>query len=108
MLQDIHMELKLPIIIEKKERWFVSSCPLLDVYSQGETYEKAQENIIEALTAFFEGCLEMGTLEQVLKECGIRPAASLPTRNGLTNEDNYVNVPIHLIANSELKTSCHA
>ena len=41
--------------------------------SWGETFERAQENLKEALALFIESCLSRGTLEaeyfRLLKEC---------------------------------------
>ncbi|MBF0103493.1 MAG: hypothetical protein HQK77_21540 [Desulfobacterales bacterium] len=60
----------LPIKIKKRKKWFVSSCPILDVCSQGETEDHAKKNLIEALSLFLTSCYERNTLEAVLKECG--------------------------------------
>jgi predicted RNase H-like HicB family nuclease len=49
--------------------WF-ASCPSLDLATQGETFERAAENLREALWLFFDSCIKRGTLEQVLAEAG--------------------------------------
>ena len=41
-------------IIEREEDGFVALCPELDIASQGDSIEEARENLIEALTLFFE------------------------------------------------------
>ena len=41
-------------IIEKEDNLYVALCPELDIASQGETVEKARENLIEAIELFFE------------------------------------------------------
>jgi len=51
-MSKIQIDIKLPVKIVKKEKWYVSSCPVLDIYSQGNTEEEANSNIIEALTIF--------------------------------------------------------
>ncbi len=61
---------KLPFQIEKKGKWYVSSCPLLDVVSQGRTEKRAKENLIEAVSLFFMSCIEKNTIDEVLRECG--------------------------------------
>jgi predicted RNase H-like HicB family nuclease len=58
----------IPIEIKQKRKWFVASCHLFDVHSQGENEDKAVTNIKTAVRLFLQGCLEMGTLHQVLKE----------------------------------------
>jgi len=52
---------------------YISSCPILDVVSQGETEEEAKNNLVEAVTAFAISCFERGTLEKVLEQCGFKP-----------------------------------
>jgi predicted RNase H-like HicB family nuclease len=63
-------EVTLPVKIKKKSGVYVASCNVLNVHSQGYTGKEAEKNIIEAIRLFLEGCFEMGTLEEVMKECG--------------------------------------
>jgi predicted RNase H-like HicB family nuclease len=67
------MEFKLPAQVKKKGKWFVSSCNLLDVHSQGHTREQAERNLQDALATFLLSCYERGTLEVVLREAGFVP-----------------------------------
>lgn len=46
---------------------YVSVCPALDLYSQGDTEAQAISNIQEAVSLFLETCYELGTLNQVLQ-----------------------------------------
>ena len=62
---------------EKETGLYVSYCPTLAVYSQGETRKEARENIVEAVELFIEGCIEDDTLEEVLKDCGFSRYASV-------------------------------
>ena len=64
------MELTLPARIRKKGRWFVSSCEVLDVHSQGKTRAEAEQNLRDALESFLVSCHERGTLDEVLRESG--------------------------------------
>jgi len=73
MAFDITMTVKLPVKIQKKGSLYVSSCPALDVFSQGNTKKEARKNLGEALAAFLTGCIEHGTLAAVLKACGFEP-----------------------------------
>lgn len=45
-------------------------CPSLNVSSYGETIEEARQSIIEAVEAFIEECVAMGTLYDVIEESG--------------------------------------
>lgn len=44
--------LDLPCELKSRGKWFITSCKALDVHSQGETKEKAIENLNEALELF--------------------------------------------------------
>jgi predicted RNase H-like HicB family nuclease len=46
--------MKLTALIEREGDGYVSLCPELDIASQGETVEKARDNLREALELFFE------------------------------------------------------
>lgn len=67
------MEFELPAKIRKKGKWFISSCPLLDVHSQGYTRDEAERNLVDALASFLLSCYQRGTLETVLRESGVVP-----------------------------------
>ena len=58
---------------EEAKQW-VSVCPVLDLYSQGDTEEQAICNIHEAVSLFLGTCYEIGTLNQVLQERGFHRA----------------------------------
>ena len=45
---------RLTAILEREGDGYVALCPEYDVASQGATIEEARENLIEALTLFFE------------------------------------------------------
>src|SRR5208282_542773 len=63
-----------PRASKEKGEWFVSSCNLLDVHSQGHTREQAERNLKDALATFLLSCYERGTLEIELREAGFVPA----------------------------------
>jgi predicted RNase H-like HicB family nuclease len=103
--QNIKLTLSLPFTIKKREKWYLSCCPVLDVFSQGETREKAIENLIEALELFILSCFERGTLDAVLKECGFSP---VKRKRKSPDTDNYIDVPIHLFFDKNASIECHA
>jgi predicted RNase H-like HicB family nuclease len=45
---------QLTAVIEREDDWFVTTCPELDIVSQGETVEGARFNLLEAVEGFFE------------------------------------------------------
>jgi predicted RNase H-like HicB family nuclease len=103
---------KLPITLTKKPKWHVASCPILDVYSQGDTAEKAKHNLGEALSLFFISCFERGTLDAVLKSCGfkaVRPGPNLGIESAVHKGD-YIDVPIPFLVDrdQDCERACHA
>ncbi|MCE5248878.1 hypothetical protein LLG96_01520 [bacterium] len=64
---------QLPFTVMQREKWFLASCSLLDVHSQGLTADEAENNLREALELFLLSCFERGTLEKVMKDCGFIP-----------------------------------
>jgi predicted RNase H-like HicB family nuclease len=45
---------QLTAIIEREGDGYVSTCPELDIVSQGDTVEEARTNLLEAVEGFFE------------------------------------------------------
>ena len=89
------MEFKLPAQVKKKGKWFISSCNLLDVHSQGHTREQAERNLKDALATFLLSCYERGTLEVVLSEAGFVPAVRRQTKSNTTARSRKeVTVPL--------------
>ena len=102
---------KLPVKITKKRKWFVASCPILDIVSQGETEASAKKNLKEALSLFFLSCFERGTLDAVLKQCGFRaaPPASKKSRvRPVVPKEDYLNIPIPFLVDRRPELECHA
>lgn len=83
---------RLPFEVQKSDNYYISNCPVLDVYSQGKNEEEAKLNLIEALSLFFVSCYERGTLDDVLKECGFVPAK--PSKRQKKIDANYIDVQI--------------
>ncbi len=107
MPANLEMKVKLPIQLVKKEKWYVASCPALDVFTQGNTKKKARENLAEALSLFLISCFERGTLDAVLRQCGFRAAKKVTPRRSAMKQD-YLNIPISLLAKSSRGKRCRA
>ena len=105
----VQFKIDIPIRIKKRARWYVASCPVLDVHSQGETTAKARKNLSEALSLFLTSCFERGTLDAVLKECGFRPDyAFLESRKHPTRKkEQLLAVPIPFVVEQKSKLTCH-
>ncbi|HME44520.1 MAG TPA: type II toxin-antitoxin system HicB family antitoxin [Syntrophorhabdales bacterium] len=98
--------LTLPVTVKKKAKIYISSCPCLDVYSQGQTEEEAEKNLGEALKLFLISCYERGTLDEALKECGFAPEAK--KTSGAQARGKSITVPIPLHAKGSCAAACRA
>ena len=105
----VQFSAKLPLKITRKKKWFVASCAILDVHSQGETERKARKNLSEALSLFFISCFKRGTLDSVLKDCGFKAMhPSIPHEKKSTLSKDYIHVPIPFIVQQDSRAACHA
>jgi predicted RNase H-like HicB family nuclease len=64
-MQQVGFNISLPIKITKKRQWYLASCPILDIHSQGETAKKAKDSLCEAISLFITSCFERGVLDEV-------------------------------------------
>lgn len=106
MKTPVTLEVSLPMTIKKKANHFVSSCPVLDVLSQGETKEKAIENLREALQLFLADCFERGTLDKVLKESGFSISDNFSQAKKKTDIGHEIDVPLPFVIDFQV-TRCH-
>ena len=64
--------------VKKEGDAYVSYCPALDVYSQGDSEDEASANLIEAQQLFLQSCYERGALDAVMKERGFTAEQDAP------------------------------
>jgi len=102
----MEISIKLPIKIRKKGNWFLASCSSLDVVTQGETQEQAKKNIGEALYLFFRSCIERGTLDAVLKQCGFTSISE--SIGDMEPDEEQINVPLYLLSGLSDSDHCRA
>ncbi|MFZ1120065.1 MAG: hypothetical protein WAN81_07510 [Candidatus Binataceae bacterium] len=85
----------------KKGKWFISSCPLLDVHPQGHTRNEAEHNLVDALASFLMSCYERGTLGEVLRDAGFVPVAEeRAPETVLAKGDIELTVPLAFVIES--------
>jgi len=46
------VQLPFPVIIAKEGKWFVASCPLLDIATQGKSEEEVKENMVDLINDY--------------------------------------------------------
>jgi len=105
---NITFNMRLPAVIIKKSKWYVSTCPALDVASQGDTEEEAKSNLIEAITAFMISCYERGVLDAVLKDCGFVLNYSSVDISAQPDNSDYIDVPLPFMIDMGNPHRCHA
>jgi predicted RNase H-like HicB family nuclease len=58
---------ELPVLFLKEGAQYVAYTPALDLSTCGDTFEQARRRFAEAVAAFIEQAVEMGTLDDVLQ-----------------------------------------
>ncbi len=48
------VQIPLPVIIAREGKWFVASCPVLDIATQGRTEREAKEMIEDLINEYFK------------------------------------------------------
>jgi len=46
------VQVPLPILITKENKWFVASCPILHIATQGKTEKEVKENMAEIMNEY--------------------------------------------------------
>jgi len=64
--------IRLTNVITKEEKMFFSHCLELDIASQGETVEEANNNLKDAILQYLETLKELGTREEIFKKKNIK------------------------------------
>ena len=73
------VELRAFVRRDTRTRW-IAVCPHLDIVTQGTSAAEAKRQLDEAVHAWFDDCIDRGTLDQALRECGFPLAIREETR----------------------------
>ena len=107
----VQFNVQLPYAVKRDGASHVAWCPALDVYSQGPSQKKAITNLADALRLFLMSCYERGTLDQVLREGGFRPASPLRrsgTKKATSKGLDMLMVPLPFLVDTRRKELCLA
>ena len=92
-----YTETKLPVLVFKEGKKVIAYTPALDISSCGETEQKARARLAEAVHLFFDELISMGTLDEVLEECGWQKEplrhSWFPPHYTLSTEDS-IKIPL--------------
>jgi hypothetical protein len=65
-----HIEAKIPVLTFQEGHKIVAYSPALDLSSYGDTEQQARKRFAEVAMIFLNEIRRMGTMEEVLEECG--------------------------------------
>lgn len=65
------VQTKIPVILFEEGKKFVAYSPAIDLSTCGNTEEQARQKFVEAASIFFDEITRMGTVDDVLAECGL-------------------------------------
>ena len=66
------IETKIPVLFFEEGNKVIAYSPAFDLSTCADTEEKARTRFMEAVTIFLDEVTKMGTLSDVLEECGWR------------------------------------
>jgi hypothetical protein len=94
----LRFEVSLPVMILEDGSGFTAYTPALDLCTCGDTKEDAQKMFGEAVAVFLKELVNMGTLEEVLRECGWKKVAK-PTPHWIPprvveHTEQTVSIPV--------------
>lgn len=90
---------KLPVEIFKEGGQFIAYCPALDISTSAESLTEVRKMFAEMINIFFEEVIKMGTMDEVLSQCGWRkvPRPKMhwepPKRQFITELQQEVSIP---------------
>ena len=64
------IQAKIPVILFEEGDKIVAYSPAIDLSTCGDTEEQARKRFVEAASIFFDELIRMGTMTDVLTECG--------------------------------------
>jgi predicted RNase H-like HicB family nuclease len=90
-----------PIEVKKEVKYYLASCPALDVWSYGNTEHRAVESLKDTLQLFLTHCFDHGTLEIVLKGCGFTSLKKSLCQDSAC-QLNEIDVPLPFVIDQPL------
>lgn len=83
------MEAKIPIFFFQEGDKFIAYSPAFDISTYGGNEEEAKRRFGEAIAIFLKECAAMGTLEEVLEECGWQKSVQKPIKWSHSSRGSY-------------------
>lgn len=90
-----------PMEVKKAVRYYLASCPTLDVWACGKTQQSAVGSLKDTLQLFLTYCFDHGTLEMVLKGCGFTSLKKSPCQDS-ARRLNEIDIPLPFVIDQPL------
>jgi hypothetical protein len=87
-----YIETKIPVFFFPDGTKVVAYSPAFDISTYGENAAEAKRRFGEAVAIFLKECAQMGTLEEVLDECGWRKPSQNPAK--CSCEEELIKIPM--------------
>ncbi len=71
------MQVPVPILVTKEGKWFVASCPVLDIATQGRTEKEVKENLADLINEYLK---DPDTAKPSLDDLMSLSLANIPVR----------------------------
>ena len=93
-----YLESKVPVFFFEEGNKVVAFSPAFDLSTYGSTELEAKQRFGEAVDIFLAECVKMGTLEDVLEECGWQKSLGKTTQwahpSKSSCEEELIKIPI--------------
>lgn len=71
------VQVPFPILLTREGKWFVASCPLLEIATQGRTEKEVKENLADLINEYLR---DRDTLKPSLEDLMSLSLANIPVR----------------------------
>lgn len=95
-MKEMKINANIPVSIFKEDKFFIAYCPVLDISTSAETFEKVRDRFHEVVEIFFAELVKKGTLDEVLASHGwkkVKKIWSSPPLIYCQPEKMTVNLP---------------
>lgn len=101
MKATVTFTISFPIEVKKEVKYYLASCPTLDVWAYGKTQNSAVKSLKDNLQLFLAHCFDRGTLEMVLKGCGFTTLKKSLCQDSTRRLDE-IDVPLPFVIDQPL------
>ena len=93
----VTLTVRLEAAFKQDDEQWIAWCLPLDILTQAETKKAAKSALREAVTLWFDSCIERGALDDALRECGFlrcKPGECPPDGTSVVHLQSHRNIPM--------------